>query len=65
MIYNQSVFYYKRTNRWEIFYVYVNNFIVLGLIVFKVFGPLWMEPMMALSYRMVNVLITPLALILR
>ena len=40
-------------------------FIVLGLIVFKVFGPLWMEPMMALSYRMVNVFITPLAMILR
>lgn len=40
-------------------------FIVLGLIVFKIFGPLWMEPMMALSLRMVNVLITPLAMVLR
>ena len=40
-------------------------FIVLGLIVFKVFGPLWMEPMMALSYRLINTLITPLAMILQ
>ena len=39
-------------------------FIVLGLIVFKVFGPLWMEPMMALSYQIVNFLIRPLAMIL-
>ena len=40
-------------------------FIVLGLIVFKVFGPLWMEPMMALSYRLLNTLITPVAMLLR
>ena len=39
-------------------------FIVLGLIVFKVFGPLWMEPMMTLSYQIVNFLIRPLAMIL-
>ena len=40
-------------------------FIVLGLIVFKVFGPLWMEPMMALSYRFLNVFIAPVAMLLR
>ena len=40
-------------------------FIVLGLIVFKVFGPLWMEPMMALSYRLLNIFIAPVAMLLR
>jgi Zn-dependent protease len=40
-------------------------FIVLGLIVFKVFGPLWMEPMMALSYRLLSIFIAPVAMLLR
>jgi len=40
-------------------------FIVLGLIVFKVFGPLWMEPMMALSYRLLNIFIAPVVMLLR
>ena len=40
-------------------------FIVLGLIVFKIFGPLWMEPMMSVSYRLLNLFITPVAMLLR
>ena len=39
-------------------------FVVLGLIVLKVFGPLWMEPMTGLSIRLLNFVLTPLALLL-
>jgi len=38
-------------------------FIVLGLIVLKVFGPLWMQPMMALSFSLLNLVLMPLRLI--
>lgn len=34
-------------------------FIVLGLIVLKIFGPLWMEPMMGLSFYVLNFILAP------
>jgi Zn-dependent protease len=40
-------------------------FIMIGLIVFRVIGPLWMEPMMGLAATGLNLVLSPLSALLR
>lgn len=39
-------------------------FIVMGLVMLNVIGPLWMSPLVSASYSLINLLLTPVRLIL-